>query len=57
MEYIGNALKTLDFSYLRCRFPDRDGRSDRKVVLSVDEKGEMGIFIGEEKISLHQNSS
>jgi hypothetical protein len=57
MEYIGKALKTLDFPFLRSRFPNLAGRSDKEVLLTVDEKGEMGIQVGGKKINLHQDSS
>ena len=56
IEKIGEALKVLDFSYLRSRFQDLAGNSQKEILFCVDEKVKTRIVIDGEEIN-HQSSS
>ena len=50
IEKIQSMLTSLDFSFLRSRYQDLAGNSQKSVVLSVDEKGKIDILIDGEAI-------
>ena len=56
IDCIGKALNSLNFQFLRSHFSDLAGNSDKDILLSVDEKGEIHILIEGNEIDLQASS-